>query len=107
MYGKLKNLKEVFMVNVAGNYSEEIESVIAMLRNFLLSNPAENVIIYFWESHNKYPDEKMKTQATVDLIYKEFGHFLVKSIKCVQEYLSRWNYMPKPLEMCPKDEKNY
>ncbi|MDR2066766.1 MAG: PAS domain-containing protein, partial [Endomicrobium sp.] len=92
------------MVNVIDNCSEEIESVVAMLRNFSPSNPVENAVIYFWESHNKYPDEKMKTQATADLIYKEFDLLSCEKYEVRTGYLSRWNYMPKPLEMCSKDE---
>jgi hypothetical protein len=40
--------------------------------NFSPQKPVGDAIVYFWESHNKHLDEKEKTQATIDLIYKEF-----------------------------------
>ncbi|MDR2395954.1 MAG: PAS domain-containing protein, partial [Endomicrobium sp.] len=92
------------MENIISNDSEEIESVVAMLRNFAPKEPIENAVIYFWESHNKHSDEKMKTQATADLIYKEFDLLFCEKYEVRTGYLSRWNYMPKPLEICSKDE---
>jgi hypothetical protein len=82
----------------------EIESIVAMVRNFSPKEPVENAVIYFWESHNKHPDEKTKTQATADLIYKEFDMLSCEKYEVRTGYLSRWNYMPKPLEMCSQDE---
>ncbi|MDR0618234.1 MAG: hypothetical protein LBG23_05730 [Endomicrobium sp.] len=55
------------MLNNVYDCSEKIESVVAMLRNFSPKEPVEDAVIYFWESHNKHPDEKRKTQATSDL----------------------------------------
>ena len=92
------------MENTIGKDSEEIKSVVALWRNFSPPNPVENAVIYFWESHNKNPDEKMKTQATADLIYKEFDLLSCEKYEVRTGYLSRWNYMPKPLEICTKNE---
>ncbi|MDR3306723.1 MAG: PAS domain-containing protein, partial [Endomicrobium sp.] len=82
----------------------KIESTIAMLRNFLPQKPVSNAVIYFWESHNKHPDEKEKTQATIDLIYKEFDLSTCEKYEARTGYLSRYNHMLKPLADCTADE---
>jgi hypothetical protein len=53
----------------------------------------------------RVPEEKRKTQATSNLICKEFD-----LLTCENEvrtgYLSRYNYMPKPINNCTADEIN-
>jgi hypothetical protein len=85
---------------------KKIESTVAMLRNFAPQKPVSNAVIYFWESHNKHPEEKRKTQATSDLICKEFDLLTCEKYEVRTGYLSRYNYMPKPVSSCIADEIN-
>ncbi|MDR1433767.1 PAS domain-containing protein, partial [Candidatus Endomicrobiellum devescovinae] len=87
----------------AQNFSK-IKSTIAMLRNFSPQKPVGNAVVYFWESHNKHLDEKEKTQATIDLIYKEFDLSTCEKYEVHTGYLSRYNHMLKPLADCTPDE---
>jgi hypothetical protein len=82
----------------------KIKSTIAMLRNFSPQKPIGNAVVYFWESHNKHSDEKEKTQATIDLIRKEFDLSTCEKYEVHTGYLSRYNYMLKPLADCSADE---
>lgn len=61
---------------------DEIESTIAVFRNFSPEKPVENAVVYFWESHTDNSDDKEKHQATIELIYKEFDMYTaVKNMK--------------------------
>ncbi|MDR1551102.1 MAG: PAS domain-containing sensor histidine kinase [Holosporaceae bacterium] len=84
--------------------SETIESTLATFRNFSPEKPIENAVIYFWESHSQHSDGKRKNQATIDLIYKEFDMSSCEKYEVRTGYLSRYNYLPKPLNKCTPKE---
>jgi PAS domain S-box-containing protein len=83
--------------------SNEVKSVIATLRNFSPEKPIENAVIYFWESHTKLDDEA-RVQATVELIYKEFDLHACEKYEARTGYLSRYNYLSKPINECSAEE---
>lgn len=82
-----------------------IKSVVAVFRNFCPKEPVGNAVIYFWESHNKDPEERQKTQAAINLIYKEFDMSTCEKYEVRTGYLSRYNFMTKPFNDCTEDEK--
>jgi hypothetical protein len=80
-----------------------IESTIATLRNFSPEKPVCNAVVYFWESHTKLDDEA-RIRATVELIYKEFELYSCEKYEVRTGYLSRYNYLPKPINESSKEE---
>ncbi|MDR1551618.1 MAG: PAS domain-containing sensor histidine kinase [Holosporaceae bacterium] len=88
----------------SGSKQEHIESVIAMFRNFSPEVPVKNAVVYFWESHNRNPDDKKRTQATVDLIHKEFDLSTCEKYEIRTGYLSRYDYLPRQLKECTEEE---
>ncbi|MDR3187045.1 MAG: PAS domain-containing protein [Holosporaceae bacterium] len=84
--------------------TDEIKSTIAMFRNFAPEKPISGAVVYFWESHTDNPDDRERTQAAIDLIYKEFDPPACEKYEARTGYLSRYNYLPKPLEKCSEKE---
>ncbi|MDR2681774.1 MAG: hypothetical protein LBB29_01865 [Holosporaceae bacterium] len=83
---------------VTTNDSRQIETVAASFRNLSPKDPIKSSVIYFWESHTKNPDDKKRTQATIDLIYKRFDMASCEKYEVRTGYLSRYNYLPNPKE---------
>ncbi|MDR2645762.1 MAG: PAS domain-containing sensor histidine kinase [Holosporaceae bacterium] len=86
--------------------SDTIESTVAMFRNFSPEKPISNAVVYFWESHTKNDGVKKKIQSTIDLIYKEFDIPTCEKYEIHTGYLSRYNYLPRPLDNCVLNEIN-
>lgn len=77
--------------------SNKIESVIALFRNFSPNKPIGNAVLYFWESHTEKCSDKKNIQATIDLIHKEFDMAACEKYEIRTGYLSRYNYLEKPI----------
>jgi PAS domain-containing protein len=92
-----ENLKDV-------DESKKIESTIAIFRNFSPQKPVDNAVIYFWESHTKNPGDKKNTQATIDLIYKDFDIATCEKYEVRTGYLSRYNYLKKSVDQTTNAE---
>lgn len=75
----------------------EIECTIAMFRGTSTERPIENSVIYFWESHTNNPNDREQHQATIELIYKAFDMYTCEKYEVRTGYLSRYNYLQKPI----------
>lgn len=82
----------------------EIESVVALFRNFSPNKPIGNAVLYFWESHTDNGNDREKMQATIDLIHKEFDMAACEKYEVRTGYLNRHNYLKKPIENCTIEE---
>jgi PAS domain S-box-containing protein len=77
---------------------QQIGTVAASFRNLSTKDAIKNSVIYFWESHTNNPDDKKRIQATIDLIYKKFDIASCEKYEIRTGYLSRYNYLQKPME---------
>ncbi|MDR3031365.1 MAG: PAS domain-containing protein [Holosporales bacterium] len=85
-------------VQLENSTKKEIESTIAMFGNFSPPDLIENSVVYFWESHTDNHEDKKKVQATSDLIFRQFDISTCEKYEVHTGYLSRYNYMRKPME---------
>jgi PAS domain S-box-containing protein len=100
-YGKVVMPKE----NLMDSSSGEIQSIIAQIRNFSPEKPIRNAVIYFWESHTDKNNDPRKIYATIDLIYREFDLSACEKYEVRTGYLSRYNFLSKPIDESSQKEK--
>ncbi|MDR3155607.1 MAG: PAS domain-containing sensor histidine kinase [Holosporaceae bacterium] len=89
-------MSEKIADHLESDNSSQIGVVVAFFRNLSTRDSIKNSVIYFWESHTKNPDDKKRTQATIDLIYKRFDVPSCEKYEVRTGYLSRYNYLFKP-----------
>lgn len=77
--------------------SKFLVATVAAFRNFPSDNPIKNSVVIFWESHTNNPTDKEKIQSTVDLVLKRFDPLTCERYEVRTGYLSRYNYLSKPL----------
>ncbi|GHU12785.1 hypothetical protein FACS189449_07100 [Alphaproteobacteria bacterium] len=77
--------------------SKKIESTVASFRTLQSGMPIKNAVVYLWESHTEDPDGNKKIQATNDLILKRFDLSTCEKYEVRTGYLSRHNYLQKPM----------
>lgn len=82
------------------------ECVAASFRKLSAEKQIEDAVIYFWESHGGKNDcdDKEKIQATVDLIIKKFNLASCEKYEVRAGYLSRYNYLSKPINEASHSE---
>jgi PAS domain S-box-containing protein len=89
---------------VANDKGTQINITVASFRNLQSKDPIKNAVIYFWESHTNNPDDKKRTNATIDLIYKKFDVASCEKYEIRTGYLSRYNYLHNPKDESTIDE---
>ena len=86
-------------------YSDKFECTVATFRNLSIENLIKDSVIYFWESHKQHEeDDDEKIQATVDLISKKFDLLSCEKYEIRTGYLSRYNYLLKPINEASSEE---
>lgn len=88
------------------DFAGEISSTVAMFNNFSTEKPIADVVLYFWESHTKNPEDAERVKATEDLIYKQFDVSDCEKYEVRTGYLSRYNHMKKLWSDISEDELN-
>lgn len=95
---------------VTSNLTEESEKTspkilayIAYFKN-MPTEKIQNSVIYFWESHTNNQDDKVKTDATINLMYSMFDMQSCEKYEVRTGFLSRYNYLPKPKIECTLSE---
>lgn len=105
MAGVVNSVVRDFL-GVKKDVSGEINSTVAMFNNFSTEKPIGDVVLYFWESHTKNPEDAERVKATEDLIYKQFDVTDCEKYEVRTGYLSRYNHMKKLWSDVSEDELN-
>lgn len=84
--------------------NDEISSITATFKNFSYDKPVSDAVVYFWESHTKSYADKESVMATFDLLRKNFELYTCEKYEVRTGYLSRYNYMERPMATLTEEE---
>lgn len=72
-------------------------ATLAFFHNFRCDSLIRDQVVIFWESHTNNPTDRERIRSTMDLVPKMFDMVTCEKYEVRTGFLSRYNYLEKPL----------
>lgn len=90
-------IKEEGRQSATATDSQSYLTTLAFFHNFHCDLPIRDQVVIFWESHTNNPTDRERIRSTMDLVPKMFDMVTCEKYEVRTGFLSRYNYLEKPL----------